>query len=285
MIDILSRPTPMRSVPARLRDDGKAKIGAHLHPGDAPHVEEVSTAIPTIATPARARADQDRDAARAIEHSFGARPTVFKAGRYGYGPSTGKALADLGYEVDCSFVPHTDLSADGGPDFRGVPDTPHWLPEGLLEVPLTVGFLGAVPALGEKAGWVFDSRNAGRLHIPGALARTGLVARSRLTPEGTPAEEQCRLIEAMVARGHRTFSLTYHSPSLQPGNTPYVKDSRPRRVLARSAVLTSSATKSAAASYLRRSTAAKHSARGRVPHSAGGSGAADCRERSPRSLP
>ena len=28
----------------------------------------------------------------------------------------------------------------------------------------------------------------------------------------------------MAARGHRTFSLTYHSPSLAPGHTPYVRD-------------------------------------------------------------
>ena len=122
----------------------------------------------------------------AIARGFGARPTIFKAGRYGYGPNTGRALAELGYEVDCSLVPHTDFSGDGGPDFRGRPDRPHWLPEGLLEVPLTVGFVGALPGLGEKAGWLFDSANAGRLRIPGVLARAGLVARARLTPEGTP---------------------------------------------------------------------------------------------------
>ena len=27
----------------------------------------------------------------------------------------------------------------------------------------------------------------------------------------------------MAARGHRLFSLTYHSPSLEPGHTPYVR--------------------------------------------------------------
>ena len=27
----------------------------------------------------------------------------------------------------------------------------------------------------------------------------------------------------MAAQGHRLFSLTYHSPSLEPGHTPYVK--------------------------------------------------------------
>ena len=209
-----------------LRDAGKAEIGAHLHPWvTPPHVEEVTTHnsyhcnLPPELERAKLAALTD-----AIEASFGARPTAFKAGRYGYGPSTGRALAALGYEVDCSFVPHTDLSGDGGPDFRFVPDAPHWLDNGLLEVPLTVGFVGAMPGLGAKARWLFDSPGAGRLHLPGMLARAGLVARSRLTPEGTPAAEQCTLIEAMARRGHRLFSLTYHSPSLAPGNTPYVRD-------------------------------------------------------------
>jgi len=209
-----------------LRDAGKAEIGAHLHPWvTPPYVEEVTTRNSYHCNlPRELERIKIETLTGAIQRSFGERPNIFKAGRYGYGPHTGKALADLGYEVDCSFVPHTDLSGDGGPDFRGRPDVPHWLPEGLLEVPLSVGFLGALPRLGEKADWLFDSRNAARLRLPGMLARTGLVARSRLTPEGTPAAEQCSLIAAMAARGHRLFSLTYHSPSLEPGNTPYVRD-------------------------------------------------------------
>jgi hypothetical protein len=209
-----------------LRDAGKAEIGAHLHPWvTPPHVEAVTTRnsyhcnLPPELERAKIAALTE-----AIEKSFGVRPAAFKAGRYGYGPSTGKALADLGYQVDCSFVPHTDLSGDGGPDFRGVPDRPHWLDNGLLEVPLTVGFLGAMPGLGEMAAWLFDSPGAERLRVPGVLARAGLVARSRLTPEGTPAAEQCNLLEAMARRGHNIFSLTYHSPSLEPGHTPYVRD-------------------------------------------------------------
>jgi hypothetical protein len=209
-----------------LRDDGKAEIGAHLHPWvTPPHVEAV-TARNSYHCNLPPELERAKIAAltEAIAAGFGARPTIFKAGRYGYGPNTGRALADLGYEIDCSFIPHTDLSHDGGPDFRGVPAAPHWLPEGLLEVPLTVGFLGALPGIGARAAWLFDDARAGQLRIPGLLARSGLVARSRLTPEGTPPEEQCRLIAAMAARGHRIFSLTYHSPSLEPGHTPYVRD-------------------------------------------------------------
>jgi hypothetical protein len=211
-----------------LRDAGRAEIGAHLHPWvTPPFVEEITTRnsyhcnLPPALERAKIEALTD-----AIEAAFGARPKAFKAGRYGFGPNTKEVLIDLGYEVDCSVVPHTDLSGDGGPDFRGVPDRSHWLDEGrgLLEIPLTVGYIGALPGLGAKADWLFDSRRAERLRVPGLLARAGLVARARLTPEGTPPDEQCRLIEAMAARGHSLFSLTYHSPSLAPGHTPYVRD-------------------------------------------------------------
>jgi len=209
-----------------LAEAGKAEIGAHLHPWvTPPHLEEVNARnsyhcnLPPELERAKLAALTE-----AVAAAFGTRPTIFKAGRYGFGPATGRILAELGYRVDCSFVPHTDFSGDGGPDFRGRPDRPHWLPEGLLEVPLSVGFLGALPGLGERTAGLFDSPAAARLRIPGALARSGLVARSRLSPEGTPPGEQCRLIAAMVARGHRTFTLTYHSPSLAPGHTPYVRD-------------------------------------------------------------
>jgi hypothetical protein len=211
-----------------LTDAGKAEIGAHLHPWvTPPHEEEVTTLnsyhcnLPPALERAKIEALTD-----AIARGFGARPTVFKAGRYGFGPNSAKAIADLGYRVDCSHVPHTDLSGDGGPDYRGVPDRPHWLDpdRSLLEIPLTVGYLGALSRFGARADWLFDHRGAERLHLPGMLARSGLVARSRLTPEGTPADEQCRLIASMARQGHRLFSLTYHSPSLAPGHTPYVRD-------------------------------------------------------------
>jgi hypothetical protein len=211
-----------------LMETGRAEIGAHLHPWVTPPDEEAVNAFNSYhcnLPPALERAKLEV-LTDTIERAFGVRPTVFKAGRYGFGPSTRAALVALGYEVDCSIVPHTDFSADGGPDFRGQPDVPHWLDEaaGLLEVPLSVGYYGAAAGLAGRADWLFDHPGAGRLHIPGVLARTGLVARARLTPEGVGAAAQCRLIAAMAARGHRLFTLTYHSPSLAPGHTPYVRD-------------------------------------------------------------
>lgn len=210
-----------------LLDSGRADIGTHLHPWvTPPHEEAVSTRNSYHCNlPAALERAKIETMTNVISGSFGKRPTIFKAGRHGFGAETARILADLGYRVDCSQLPHTDLGADGGPDFRGIPDRPYWLDEarGLLEVPLSVGFHGLAPAIGPRIAGLFDSPVAIRAHLPGLLARGGVVARARITPEGVSAAEQIRLIRAMHRRGHRLFSLVYHSPSLVPGNTPYVR--------------------------------------------------------------
>lgn len=222
----------------QLMEDGQAEIGAHLHPWvTPPHVEEVSARNSYHCNlPPELERAKIETITTAIETGIGRRPTIFKAGRYGFGENTRQVLVDLGYQVDCSLVPYTDLRPKGGPDFRRRLCDPHWLDAaaGLLEVPLTVGFFGKLARLGPRGAGLFDNASAARLHLPGALAKSGLVSRSRLSPEGTPAAEQCRLLDAMIAQGHRTFSLTYHSPSLEPGHTPYVRDEAELRVFLQS---------------------------------------------------
>lgn len=211
----------------RLRDHGKAEIGAHLHPWVTPPHEEAVTRRNSYHCnlPAQLERAKIEMLTAAVEQGLGERPVIFKAGRYGFGENTSNVLKDLGYRIDCSFVPFTNFRPDGGPDFRDAACEPHWLDAdaGLLEVPLTVGFTGRTPGLGPVLRSVFDSPRARRWHVPGVLARSGLLSRGKLSPEGFSAEEQCRLIDALLARGQRTFSLTYHSPSLAPGHTPYVR--------------------------------------------------------------
>ncbi|HZG47060.1 MAG TPA: polysaccharide deacetylase family protein [Allosphingosinicella sp.] len=211
----------------RLQEEGRAEIGAHLHPWvTPPHHETISprNSYQCNLPPKLERAKIEA-LTEAIESAFGTRPTVFKAGRHGFGKNTARAIADLGYQIDCSQLPHNDLRGDGGPDFRRVPDQPYWLEEapGLLEIPATTGFIGRAPGLGTAVSWLFDQPVAARLHLPGVLSRSGWVARSRLTPEGVSAAEQCRLLDTLVRSGRRTFSLVYHSPSLAAGHTPYVR--------------------------------------------------------------
>ncbi len=210
-----------------LQRDGRAEIGTHLHPWVSPPHDEVVNGYNSYhcnLPPAleRAKIIQLTDT---IDANFGMRPKVFKAGRYGYGANTRKVLLELGYEIDCSFVPHFNFSADGGPCYYGAPDQPVWLDDGhqLLEVPLTCGFIGRLGHIGPKIAPLFDNAYAARLRIPTLLNRAGIISRSRLTPEGVSADELCRLLKTEVARGLRTFTLAYHSPSLAVGHTPYVQ--------------------------------------------------------------
>src|SRR5690606_9158651 len=99
--------------------EGRAIVGAHLHPWvSPPHDEDVNARnsypgnLPAALE--RAKLERLRDE---IEARIGQRPVVYKAGRYGFGPHTADALAALGFEIDLSGCPAFDHSADGGPDY------------------------------------------------------------------------------------------------------------------------------------------------------------------------
>jgi hypothetical protein len=105
-----------------LRDwlgDGRCQIGTHLHPWVNPPFDETVSAYNSYPGNLPAALEQEKLArlTEVIEANFGARPTVYRAGRYGVGPATAGILARLGYQIDMSVMPRTDFRADGGPDF------------------------------------------------------------------------------------------------------------------------------------------------------------------------
>jgi hypothetical protein len=218
---------PVASTPASVAilkgflDSGRCEIGAHLHPWVNPPAEEEISTFHSYACnlPAGLMRRKLEVLGRAIERGFGRRPTIYKAGRYGVGPDTPPILRDLGYHADTSVVPHTDFRADGGPDFRGLPDQPFLAADGLLEVPLSVGFAGWAARAGSRAyGWL----ERGRIfRLPGIAARLGALERLRLSPEGHALDDMIRQTAAGLAAGQRYFVLTYHSSSLMPGGSPY----------------------------------------------------------------
>ena len=210
-----------------LQRSGRAEIGAHLHPWVSPPHDEalsVRNSYHCNLPPALERA-KIVTLTDTIAGAFGIRPRIFKAGRYGFGPNTRAVLIDLGYEIDCSYVAHASFAGDGGPTYVGKPDQPFWhdAEHQLLEVPLTSGFFGLGARMGPRIAGLFDSATAARWRIPGLLGRSGILSRSRLTPEGVSAAEQCRLLAGLVAQGQRRFTMAYHSPSLAIGHTPYVR--------------------------------------------------------------
>ena len=210
-----------------LHGDGLCEIGAHLHPWvNPPHDEEVSNfaSYPGNLTP-RLEREKLRVLTACIEDRFGFRPTLYKAGRYGVGPATAAILGELGYDIDASVVAATNFARAEGPDFTALGAAPYWFGHDrkLLEIPVTVGFAGLLAHTGNAVYRPIASDFGLALHLPGVFARLGLTERIRLSPEGATFAELRRLTRAMLARGHSVFSFTYHSPSLVPGNTPYVR--------------------------------------------------------------
>ena len=144
-------------------------------------------------------------------------------------------MAEFGYEIDVSVVPGTDLSRKFGPDFSHCGARPYWFGTApvLLEIPLSIGYTGLLARSGATAYVLTMNERLKALHVPGVLAHLGLVERITLTPEGISFAEQRRLTRALFRNGHRVFSFTYHSPSLAPGNTPYVRSEADLRAFLR----------------------------------------------------
>jgi hypothetical protein len=210
---------------------GRCEIGAHLHPWVNPPAEgpiDTRHSYPGN-LPAAIERRKLIALTEAITASFGIRPSVYKAGRYGIGTATPAILRELGYTVDVSVVPHTDFSADGGPDFRDAPAGPFSIDDGLCELPLSVHFVGRLAAHGPRMFRHLSSAAARWLHPVGICNRLGLLARLRLSPEGHSLAELIHQTRTAFTAGTRLFMLTYHSSSLLPGATSYVRTEADRQ--------------------------------------------------------
>jgi hypothetical protein len=210
-----------------LHRSGACEIGAHLQPWDNPPLVEQRTDENSY--PGNLPFELEREKlvrlTRSIEENVGVRPRIYKAGRYGVGQATARILAELGYEIDVSVVPGDNLTRKFGPDFSHCRVSPYWFGKdpALLEIPLSAGYTGLLAQTGALAHGLTMNEWLKALHVPGILARLRLVERIKLTPEGISFEEQRRLTRALLRKGHRIFNFAYHSPSLAPGNTPYVR--------------------------------------------------------------
>ena len=204
------------------RNAGRCEIGAQLHPWVTPPYEEdvnernsYTGNLPAELQRAKMTALRD-----AIRDRFGVQPTAYRAGRYGLGPDTAAMLAELGFRCDTSVRSGFDYHAGHGPDYRAAPLHPWWVKVGqgaVLEMPVTTVFGGL---FGRAGRWLYH-RTSSNSHA--ALARLGLAERIALTPEGIPAERACIAIDIAIDLCLPVLNFSFHSPSLQPGNTPYVR--------------------------------------------------------------
>jgi len=196
---------------------GACAVGTQLHPWVSPPFEEeisrrnsYTSNLPVALQREKLLRLTDR-----IEAAVGVRPTVYRAGRYGVGPHTAAILAELGYVLDVSVRSRFDYRSQRGPNFSSHPQWPYRVARDLYELPLTTAYTGLLNR------WPGFYRAES---LRGTLARTGLLARVPLTPEGVPLADALEAIDVLLGEGHQLFSLSFHTPSLVPGHTPYVRD-------------------------------------------------------------
>jgi hypothetical protein len=205
---------------------GRCLIGAHLHPWVNPPFEEQVNHYHSFVgnLPPSLEAMKLHVLSETIGEQFDVCPVIYKAGRYGVGPHTADILEGQGYEVDLSVCPLMDYSSEGGPDFGHLSAWPYWFGEhrSLLELPLTVGYTGLFRRWGCRLHQIACHPPLCQLHAAGILSRLRCVDKAWLSPEGYSLVDNMKLLRALYGDGLRIFSFAFHSPSVEPGNTPYV---------------------------------------------------------------
>jgi len=207
---------------------GRAQIGAHLHPWVSPPFEEEVNSHNSYPgnLPADLEARKLEGLVETIEANFGLRPTIYKAGRYGFGPNTTRTLERLGFQIDCSPCAGFDLGGDGGPDWSGFSPLPYRFGESgeLVGFPTTGGFVGWLSSFAPGLYRASQRPPLRWARTPGILSRLGALERLLLSPEGYELGHLKHLTRTLLARGVRVLTFSFHSPSMAPGHTPYVRN-------------------------------------------------------------
>lgn len=209
----------------KIHQDGRCEIGAHLHPWVNPPFDEEMK--PQNTFPGNLSYDLElqklTELKATVERVFDFQPTVYKAGRYGVGPNTTEILEKLGFEIDLSLCPPVDYSAAYGPDFSRCHAQPFWFGknERLLEVPVTGAFVGWGGALMNPLYNL--AMQYKKFKLPGIFSRLALVDRLMLSPEGFSSKDHIKLTNFLYKQGVRTFTWSFHSPTVVPGHTSYVQ--------------------------------------------------------------
>lgn len=184
------------------QDEGKAEIGAHLHPWTTPPLKkgEGNTRAFPSELPDDVLREKLTNLTDTIERTFGKRPTSYRAGRWGYDARQAAILKVLGYIVDSSITPGLSWESrrgttNHGPDFVQETVEPHMLNDTVLEVPMTI-------------------------------IRAGLLRRVRWLRifENTTYRDLANVVDTAIRRQLPVVVFMIHSSELVAGKSPYVKD-------------------------------------------------------------
>ena len=218
-----------------LHGQGVAEIGAHLHPWNTPPEcgLEFRTTMLRDYPPESQRQKLER-LLEEFEKSLGMRPTSFRAGRFGVGRSTIETLIKSGIYIDSSVTPLLSWEGSGGPSFLDAPGGLYRLDGAgnirvpsesgvLVEYPITVGFTRFRPSSWPQVAKTLATPGSRRFHILGVASRLGFLRRVVLSPETHSVQDMLTVSRRLIAANAPFLHLFFHSNSLLPGRTPFVR--------------------------------------------------------------
>jgi hypothetical protein len=221
---------------ADLHARGRGELAAHCHAWNTPPVSEPDGAQGFLneldESTQRAKLEAVTEA---HERAFGARPTSFRAGRFGADGATLRILEAQGYLVDSSVTPRISWRTEvgfgwgGGPDWRRCPLGPYHPSRedptrpgdsSLVEVPLTIVRERDVfpPAVEELI-----SRRGSRSIAERVIGRLGLGRIAWFRPTFQTVETMVRVADKATRQGVDTLNLMLHSSEVLPGGSPFAR--------------------------------------------------------------
>lgn len=223
------------SILSAIFKEGRCEIGAHCHPWNTPPSEEDNHPKNSMLCnlPPALQYRKIRSLHGAIQRNFGHDPISFRSGRWGFSQDVARNLHRVGYKIDTSITPYTDWRRDYGPDFSNLAPRPFRFSTGntfedsqagpLIEVPVTIGFLQPNFGLTNSILKALRRRPIRHLRLSGVLCRLNLLNKVWLSPEVSDSKQMIGLTQRMMQGANLIINMTFHSSSLTPGLTPFVR--------------------------------------------------------------
>jgi hypothetical protein len=213
------------------------EVGAHLHPWNTPPVEGREEQCSMLCQyPPDSQSKKIVRLKQILRENIGVETTAFRAGRFGVGTDTLGALEETGFRVDSSVTPLLSWRENGGPSFVRAPlrvyrpsasDLCARTPDGkLVEVPITVGFTRFGQSHWKTLAKSLYGPFGQRMHLPGLVNQALDLRRVILSPETDTVSDMLAASRRILDEGGRHLHMYFHSNSLVPGLTPFVRTTK-----------------------------------------------------------
>ncbi len=238
---VVDHPVATQPLSARIVREFAAEgceVGVHLHPWTTPPIVEIKDNWHSFSGNLGRWLEGAKLAnlTRQVADLTGRQPRIFKAGRYGLSPNTADTLEEMGFDIDLSICPWYDYAGLGGPDFTRFTSRPGWFGRSrrLLSLPTTAAPIGWLAPWADSVARAAQSPLGRRLRLRQIAGRLHAFQPLRLSPEGCGLADMRRVARQLHRSGLRVFTLSLHSPTLQVGNTPYVRSNEELLAIRRS---------------------------------------------------